>query len=595
MPALPVGYQRRLQQERTPYDALIGGIGDVAMGAQMAGYVADTPGAYTRGALAGKPGQRVSGEEMLGDWGKDRAGAGALALGIEALTDPLNVIPAMGMAKTYTKAQKARHINAQSLRMRAKGAMPEELLDTMHPSLMDTKYSVKPGMEKQAANAYRVKNAEERIDMAKYYRSLTPEKGSMHSLLNKVAGPSSNLEMARDYAAMPDAEALSELNAALKHLDPTDVFGSNLRGVDPFLEGTSSPKKFYHGTQSLFDEVNLKHSNPEGLAGPGFYGTDAPTIASEYTMKDGPYARTRWSIKPDKEQAVLDAYLKTQYPDEIIQDMPEAVRNKHLNALRLQTLGKGPESDVAALLHSPGDPWHFEGITSPELWDNNIDVKKPGNVRMHYVHSKNPFDLDKEYPYKQIFPATDEHISGVKEMMQGAQSDADMWRQKARDTYDTIDRDFGHVNSETHPDYMKSEDASENALHYIEKRLYYSRQADKFDREVDQYKRFLDRYESNIGGFDALNQLDAIGPGASRDKSYEAFDHLRGLGYDSLTHMGGGRAGGGKEYHKVVIAIDPSQVYAPYVAPRKQQVPSLVPQAKQAAAYNALKLLDTEE
>lgn len=35
------------------------------------------------------------------------------------------------------------------------------------------------------------------------------------------------------------------------------------------------------------------------------------------------------------------------------------------------------------------------------------------------------------------------------------------------------------------------------------------------------------------------------------------------LGYDAITHQGGIQ--GGKK-HKVVIALDPSQVYAPYIA-----------------------------
>lgn len=64
-----------------------------------AGYVLDTPGAYTRGVLAGEPGERVSGDEMLQRWGwidennpdeweaRDFAGPAA-----EMLLDPLNLI-----------------------------------------------------------------------------------------------------------------------------------------------------------------------------------------------------------------------------------------------------------------------------------------------------------------------------------------------------------------------------------------------------------------------------------------------------------------------------------------------------------------------
>ena len=59
------------------------------------GYALDTPGAYTRGLLAGKPGQRVSGRELVEPvFGENKEGfdagdiPGFLA---DILVDPLNL------------------------------------------------------------------------------------------------------------------------------------------------------------------------------------------------------------------------------------------------------------------------------------------------------------------------------------------------------------------------------------------------------------------------------------------------------------------------------------------------------------------------
>ncbi len=61
-------------------NALLEAMGDVS-------YLMDTPGAYLRGALSGKLGDRASGEEMLGSWGVDAGPMGGLAA--EMVADPL--------------------------------------------------------------------------------------------------------------------------------------------------------------------------------------------------------------------------------------------------------------------------------------------------------------------------------------------------------------------------------------------------------------------------------------------------------------------------------------------------------------------------
>lgn len=57
----------------------------------------DMPGSYLRGALAGRPGDRLSGQEMLSEWGMDDPGA-AMGFGAELIADPLNILGGAGLA-----------------------------------------------------------------------------------------------------------------------------------------------------------------------------------------------------------------------------------------------------------------------------------------------------------------------------------------------------------------------------------------------------------------------------------------------------------------------------------------------------------------
>jgi len=96
------------------------------------GYALDTPGAYTRGALAGRPGERVSGSDLLSTYGWEndtsRWDAHDFAAPLaEMLLDPLNLIGAGAIGKTAKAAGLANKANAASDAMRAAGAMPEEI------------------------------------------------------------------------------------------------------------------------------------------------------------------------------------------------------------------------------------------------------------------------------------------------------------------------------------------------------------------------------------------------------------------------------------------------------------------------------------
>jgi hypothetical protein len=114
------------------------------------GYALDTPGAYTRGALAGSPGKRKSGREMLealglagreeGKWDMgDFTGFGA-----EMLLDPLNLVGVGALKKVLGLAGKAKSANAASDALRASGGMPEEIVDLLHPSMLESPGKPKP-------------------------------------------------------------------------------------------------------------------------------------------------------------------------------------------------------------------------------------------------------------------------------------------------------------------------------------------------------------------------------------------------------------------------------------------------------------------
>lgn len=77
------------------------------------GYALDTPGALTRGVLAGRPGTRASGREMLealGVLGPNQSGldAGDVAgFGADMLVDPVNLLGGYGMWKGAQAASRA--------------------------------------------------------------------------------------------------------------------------------------------------------------------------------------------------------------------------------------------------------------------------------------------------------------------------------------------------------------------------------------------------------------------------------------------------------------------------------------------------------
>lgn len=129
------------------------------------GYVLDTPGALTRGLLSGKPGERATGRQMLESWGAvgpDKPGldagdaAGFLA---DLVVDPLNLVGGGLVKSAATKAAAVKRANAASQAMRKAGAMPAEIVEHLHPSMLEN------GMPKRVYHG--TQEAFDKFDMAK--------------------------------------------------------------------------------------------------------------------------------------------------------------------------------------------------------------------------------------------------------------------------------------------------------------------------------------------------------------------------------------------------------------------------------------------
>jgi len=80
-------------------------------------------------------------------------------------------------------------------------------------------------------------------------------------------------------------KAAKALKGADKFFDaPASELAKAGRKPRPVLK-TKAEKPVYHGTDAAFDEFDPKFLSNESLHGPGFYFTEDPTIASEYTEK----------------------------------------------------------------------------------------------------------------------------------------------------------------------------------------------------------------------------------------------------------------------------------------------------------------------
>ena len=99
---------RQLRMQRATADVKPGVLDKALGGLGSLGYALDTPGAYTRGALAGKLGERASGRDVIQNLGGGAAPEGFdwKGLGVEVAADPFNLL-GVGLLTKAGKAGKA--------------------------------------------------------------------------------------------------------------------------------------------------------------------------------------------------------------------------------------------------------------------------------------------------------------------------------------------------------------------------------------------------------------------------------------------------------------------------------------------------------
>ena len=298
------------------------------------GTVVDTPWAMGRAALAGKnplpgvfdPEQRTSGRDMLEAWGavspnEEGLDAGDVAgFGVEML-DPISWAAGLWISKALKTMKAAKIANAESMALRASGAMPEEI-----------------------------------------------------AKLTKV------------------------------------------------VDESGKPLKVFHGTPKAFDkfDVNAIKDPDQLLYGKGIYTTDNPIIAETYAAK---FPGRSYQPNQYTYESIADHILHGPYGNmydkgtlKALTDVfegNEAAKNVDFAKLIEQPYSHGSHADLKkAVLENVRESFHPDRYEqtlkrikeankthgtyySPK---NSIDsamfpTPSNANVRMHYMDSRNPFDV----------------------------------------------------------------------------------------------------------------------------------------------------------------------------------------------------------
>jgi hypothetical protein len=284
---------------------------------------------------------------------------------------------------------------------------------------------------------------------------------------------------------------------------------------------TGLPKRFYHGTPQAFEQYNPRMLKGDSLYGPGIYLTDAPHVASSYANKLGEVS----SVSPS--DLVRVNRLKELRSRVLSRSNRIYSEYKKIAADARKNVGDTTVDSTLAIRKRKAN----QALSKNERLLQRIDKARssietgtflhPQNVRMHYVDVRKPFDVEASHLASELPDTMQGAVAGYREKaIKDLQAfDDNRWASKLPDSY---------------------------------------REPFALAAEAKQ-----------IPGGHLLNWL---GDNRSSMKTKELAD----AGYDALTHLGGQRIGGLGD-HNVVVAFDPSQVYAPYIAPAIQAEQSLTP------------------
>lgn len=177
------------------------------------------------------------------------------------------------------------------------------------------------------------------------------------------------------------------------------------------------------------------------------------------------------------------------------------------------------------------------------------------HVKMHYVDARNPFDMDAMHKMPPVL---------VRRKIKNLRSEIG----EIRGDYSSMKSDFERIGNQ--PGINR-----EARVRELEDSLKH--------RKQEYFDAFRNRHSMQGTGDELYRAI------ADLEGNSGAQEYIRGLGHDAITHTGGSIWGGVP--HKVTIAFDPSQMYAPYIAPAirpELRVPRVSPYVGGAVGYNAL-------
>lgn len=333
-----------------------------------------------------------------------------------------------------------------------------------------------------------------------------------------------------------------------------------IAGLTKAVDEAGNPLRTYHGTGRVFDAYDMDKMAPTSLYGPGIYTTANPEVAGEYAInKAGP---TDYFVKPGREQEAL-AFLK--------QD-PAFYEG--------WTKGLTDQQALERAAASYGEALESGGEELPDVARElfGFAPTKP-NVRMHYMDVRNPFDMDASHEVAFLPSPLNE---------KGLNPRPALWAAKDPN-YQAIQAQALMAEAE----YQKAARSLMDARASGDTQGIERLQSQLLDVQVRQKEiaNAMKEFEAGVSPPPGWTQTgDEIfrtlsGPFGGN----EAVRLLKEAGYDSLTHIGGNRMG--DVSHRVWVATDPAQIYAPWLAPAKQQVPGLARPAGLLADHNLLAAL----
>ena len=284
-----------------------------------------------------------------------------------------------------------------------------------------------------------------------------------------------------------------------------------------------TPSRVYHGAQVLFEEFDARFFK-SGLYGPGAYFSENPNLSLTYTRKGMPMGIPKAEYDPNVSAWYLDLKNVLDIDSEVIDPK---VRKSFFDGML-----KTPHN-----LEDMGSS--YGGVDeSYSFYNPRID---PGGTMAHYRRTQ--------------------FLEGLKRNI--SNDDFTSWYLSK-------------------PEWRKAWQQQQNLLKEIDSLLdnelmsfnnSWIRQPDvkglkELDLKIESiFNRSFEmpvlKFDHTVGGWkpmpptnhDLWYGMKTILPGYMENKGEYINHFLSNIGYDGLTHIGGGRAGGGETMHKVWIAL----------------------------------------